>query len=407
MLNAIWGTMIITGIIVTFIRLLLGDTEAVGGLMADLFKSATVAVEVIMGLIGMMCLWLGIANIMEKSGLTQKLAKLLEPLFLVLMPEIPKGHPAISSITLNLSANMLGLDNAATPLGIRAMRDLETLNPNPGTATNSEIMFLVINTSAVTIFPVSIILYRTKFGAAFPTDVFLPILLATTCSTIVGFLSVAIFQKINIFKLPVLLFFTALIGLIFGVVMWSSYAGASLINQSKLLSDSMILFFILAVLLFAIKRSVKIYDEFIAGAKDGFKVCVDILPYLVGMLFAVAVFKGSGVLVYILDGLRYIVNFMGFDNRFVEALPVSLMSSLSGSGARAMMLEVFNSSGVDSFAGHLASVMQGSTETTFYVLAVYFGAVGITKIRHAAICGLIADFAAMIASIGIAYLFFG
>src|SRR5574344_1648969 len=276
---------------------------------------------------------------------------------------------------------MLGLDNAATPLGIRAMKDLETINPNKGVASNSEIMFLVLNTSAVTIFPVSIILYRTKFGSVAPTDVFLPILLATTCSTIAGFVAVAFCQRLNLFKLPILLVFSAIVGAIIGISVWSTYAGASLISQATIVSDSMILLLMLFVLLFAMKHKIKIFDEFINGAKEGFKVCLDILPYLVALL--------------------------GINSKFVEALPVSALSPLSGSGARAMMLEVFNSSGVDSFAGHLASIMQGSTETTFYVIAVYFGAVGITRVRHAIGCGLMADFASMVASIFIAYLFFG
>src|SRR5574344_15086 len=381
MLNIIWTIMVVVGIAVTLLRLILGDAQAPSELMEGMFKSTTIAVEVVIGLAGMMCLWLGIANIMDKSGLTKILAKSLEPLFRVIMPEIPKGHPSIASITLNLAANMLGLDNAATPLGIRAMKDLETINPNKGVASNSEIMFLVLNTSAVTIFPVSIILYRTKFGSVAPTDVFLPILLATTCSTIAGFVAVAFCQRLNLFKLPILLVFSAIVGAIIGISVWSTYAGASLISQATIVSDSMILLLMLFVLLFAMKHKIKIFDEFINGAKEGFKVCLDILPYLVELL--------------------------GINSKFVEALPVSALSPLSGSGARAMMLEVFNSSGVDSFAGHLASIMQGSTETTFYVIAVYFGAVGITRVRHAIGCGLMADFASMVASIFIAYLFFG
>lgn len=407
MLNIIWTIMVVVGIAVTLLRLILGDAQAPSELMEGMFKSTTIAVEVVIGLAGMMCLWLGIANIMDKSGLTKILAKSLEPLFRVIMPEIPKGHPSIASITLNLAANMLGLDNAATPLGIRAMKDLETINPNKGVASNSEIMFLVLNTSAVTIFPVSIILYRTKFGSVAPTDVFLPILLATTCSTIAGFVAVAFCQRLNLFKLPILLVFSAIVGAIIGISVWSTYAGASLISQATIVSDSMILLLMLFVLLFAMKHKIKIFDEFINGAKEGFKVCLDILPYLVAMLFAVAIFKGSGVLSFILDGIRYLVELLGINSKFVEALPVSALSPLSGSGARAMMLEVFHSSGVDSFAGHLASIMQGSTETTFYVIAVYFGAVGITRVRHAIGCGLMADFASMVASIFIAYLFFG
>ncbi len=407
MLNYLWGGMILIGIVTVLVRMIIADASIVNVVMTDLFASASLAVEVCIGLAGMMCLWLGIAKIMDKSGLTQILAKWLTPLFQVIMPEIPKGHPAMSSITLNLAANMLGLDNAATPLGIRAMRDLETLNPQKGVATNAEIMFLVLNTSAVTIVPISIILYRTKFGAVNPTDVFLPLLLATSCSTIAGFLAVAFMQRLNLLKLPLLLAFALLVAVICSIAVWSYCAASALVQQATIASNVLILLLIGGVIAFAMIKKLKVFDDFILGAKEGFTVCVEIMPYLVGMLFAIAVFKASGVLTFLLNGIQYIVDLCNLDHRFVDALPVSFMHPLSGSGARAMMLEVFNSAGVDSFVGHLAAIMQGSTETTFYVLAVYFGAVGITKVRHAVGCGLVADFTAMIAAIFMAYLFFG
>ncbi len=408
MLNIIWGVLIIAGIAAVFVKsAVLMDSTVISEAVKSLFHSASVSMDIVIGLAGMMCFWLGLSRVMEKSGITSVLARLITPLFRVIMPGVPAGHPAIGSMTMNLAANMLGLDNAATPLGIRAMKDLETLNTNKGTATDSEIMFLVINTSAVTIFPVSVFLYRSKFGSAAPTDVFLPILLATICSTIAGFLAVAFCQKISLLKAPLLAFFAALIGLAGGVALWASFAGASLAAQATAVSDGLLLFFIGFVLVYGLTRKVKIYDEFVAGAKEGFKTTIDILPYLVAMLAAVAVFRAGGLLEAFTGLVKSAAAFLGFDTAFADALPVSLVKPLSGSGARAMMLDVFESSGVDSFAGHVASVMQGSTETTFYVLAVYFGAVGITRVRHAVWCGLFADFTSMIASIVISYVFFG
>ncbi len=407
MLNWVWGGMIITGIFAGFISLLTGGTDAFSAMMTELLKSATLATDVVIGLMGMMCFWLGISKVMDLAGVTEKMARFLTPLFRVLMPEIPKGHPALGSITLNMAANMLGLDNAATPLGIRAMKELESLNPKPGTATNSQIMFLVINTSAVTIFPISIFLYRTKFGSASPMDVFLPTLISTSCSTIAGLIGVALVQKINLFKLPVMIFFTLMLGLIFGVVMWSAYAGADLVRQTTIVSNGFIMTFIAFVLIYGFIKHVKVYEEFINGAKEGFQVCIQILPYMVAMLSAVAIFRAGGVLTFILDGIRSIVEYVGIDSAFVDALPVSFMHPFSGGASRALMLDMFSRFGVDSFQGHLASVMQGSTETTFYVLAVYFGAVGVCKVRHAIACGLFADFAAMVASVCVGYFFFG
>ena len=408
MMNQIWAGMIILGILGGIVTCF-GDPSgnALSGMMQDFLKSAETATEIVIGLMGMMCFWLGISRIMDSAGLTEKLAALLTPLFRVIMPEIPKGHPATGSIAMNMAANMLGLDNAATPLGLRAMKELETLNKTPGTATNAEIMFLVINTSSVTIFPVSVFLYRSKFGAADPVDVFLPILIATSCSTLAGFLAAALFQKINILKLPVLLALGGLLGLVAGVFVWSLYAGASLASQASYAANGCVLLFIGGLLAYGLLKRVPVYEEFIKGAKEGFRVCIDILPYLVAMLTAIAFLRAGGVLPLLLSGIKKLFEGLGTGTDFVDALPVAFMHPFSGSGARALMLDTFNTFGVDSLTGHIAAVMQGSTETTFYVLAVYFGSVGITRVRHAVTCGLIADFTAMVAAIVAGMLFFG
>ena len=408
MMNQIWASMIILGILGGVITCF-GDPagNALSGMMQDFLKSAETATEICIGLMGMMCFWLGISRIMDSAGLTEKLAALLTPLFRVIMPEIPQGHPATGSIAMNMAANMLGLDNAATPLGLRAMKELETLNKTPGTATNAEIMFLVINTSSVTIFPVSVFLYRSKFGAADPVDVFLPILIATSCSTLAGFLAAALFQKINILKLPVLLALGGLLGLVAGVFVWSLYAGAALASQASYAANGAVLFFIGGLLAYGLLKKVPVYEEFIKGAKEGFRVCIDILPYLVAMLTAIAFLRAGGVLPLLLSGIKKLFAGLGTGTDFVDALPVAFMHPFSGSGARALMLDTFNTFGVDSLTGHIAAVMQGSTETTFYVLAVYFGSVGIIRVRHAVTCGLIADFTAMVAAIIAGMVFFG
>lgn len=407
MLNFIWGIMIVLGIAVALVRIMLPGGPEVAELTDAFFKSASLSVEIIIGLMGMMCLWMGVSSIIEQSGLANKLAKLLTPLFRVIMPEIPAGHKAVSDITMNLSANMLGLDNAATPLGLKAMRSLEELNPHPGTATNSEIMFLVINTSAVTIFPISIILYRTKFGAACPTDIFLPILITTTISTLASFLAVAFCQKINLLKLPLFVAFGLLFAVAAGISVWAVYAGDTLASQATGFSNVLIMAFVAAVVLWGMIKKVPVFAAFISGAKEGIKVSFDILPYLVAMLSAIAVFKASGIMGLLISAIKSVCAFLGLRGDFAEAVPVGLMNPLSGSGGRALMLDVFETYGPDSLAGHIASMMQGSTETTFYVIAVYFGAVGITKVRHAIGCGLFADFAAMMAAIFVGLMFFG
>lgn len=399
--------MILSAVLCAFIRCAFGSDFSLGTSLDSLFKSAGTSTEIVIGLSGMMCFWLGLSRIMERSGFTSILANFLSPLFRVIMPSVPKGHPALGSISMNLSANMLGLDNAATPLGIQAMKDLESINPNKGTASDSQIMFLVLNTSSVTIFPIAVFLYRSKYGAASPTEVFLPILLSTLCSTIAGFSFVAVAQKLKIFQAPLILAGSILLGLIAAIGLWASYAGADLVSQSTGLSNGAVLLVIGLIIAFGLCKKRPIFEDFTDGAKEGFKICIDILPYLVAMLGAVALMRASGLLDLLLDAIRWLMALFTEKTEFVDALPVSMMHPFSGGGARAMMLDVFETFGVDSFQGKIASVMQGSTETTFYVLAVYFGSVGIKKFRYAVWAGLFADFASMIASILIGYMFFG
>lgn len=373
-----------------------------------IFDMSKVTVEIAIGLIGILSFWLGMMKIAEQAGIVDKLAHFLSPLFEKLMPEVPKGHPAIGSMTMNLSANFLGLDNAATPLGLKAMQDLQTLNPKKDTATNAQILFLVLNTSSVTLFPIAVFVYRAQQGAANPTDVFIPILLATFASTLVGLMTVAMIQKIQLFNRIVLLYLSAAMAMVMSLVVYfASLSAEALSQQSSLFGNLLILVTLLFFIVFAHRRKVVVYDAFIEGAKQGFETSIKLIPYLLAMLVAIGVFRASGALDLIVDTLRYLVVLIGGDTRFVDAMPTAIIKPLSGSGARAMMIDTMNAHGADSFAGRLASIMQGSTETTFYVLAVYFGSVGIKHARHAVTCGLAADVAGMTAAIGICYWFFG
>ncbi|MCB1674670.1 MAG: spore maturation protein [Halioglobus sp.] len=385
-----------------------GDYAVFQRMVAALFDMAALSVELAIGLIGLMALWLGVVKVGEASGLIDKLARALSPLFTRLMPEVPAGHPAISSMTLNLSANILGLDNAATPLGIKAMQDLQGLNPHPDVASNAQILFLVLNTSAVTLFPVTVLLYRAQLGAPDPAAVFIPILIATSCSTLAGLLVTAWVQRIRLWDTVVLCFLLGGLALLLALVAWFATLGAQeLQRQSSLLSNLLIIGLVLLFLLSAHRRGVNVYDRFIEGAREGFATAVGIIPYLLAMLVAIGVFRASGALDLLLGAVRALVALGGWDARWVDALPTALMKPLSGSGARAMMIDTMNSFGVDSFQGRLAATLQGSTETTFYVLAVYFGAVGIRHARHALACGLAADAAGMTAAIVVAYWFYG
>lgn len=409
MLHRIWlGFFLLAFLSALYQWLGAGDAAVFQRMVQALFEMATLTVELAIGLIGLMALWLGIVALGEASGLIRRLGLLLSPLFTRLMPEVPKGHPAISSMTLNLSANVLGLDNAATPLGIRAMQDLQTLNPTPDRASNAQILFLVLNTSSVTLFPVTILLYRAQLGAEDPAAVFIPILIATACSTLAGLLVTAWVQRLRLTDAVVLLWLAAGIALLLALVGWfASLSAAQLERQSSLLSNAAILCLVLAFLLAAHRRGVNVYETFVDGAKGGFKVAIELIPYLLAMLVAIGVFRASGALDVLLDAVRGLLAGLGADLRWIDAMPTALMKPLSGSGARAMMIETINAHGVDSFQGRLAATMQGSTETTFYVLAVYFGAVGIRRARHAIPCGLAADFAGISAAIALSYWFYG
>ncbi len=409
MLNIIWIAFFLIAFVVALFKLLvLGDQLIFTQLMQAMFELAKTAFEIALGLTGVLALWLGIMKIGERSGFIQLLTYALTPLFQRLMPDVPKNHPAIGAMVMNISANALGLDNAATPLGIKAMKELQKLNPFKDTASNAQILFLVINTSAVTLFPVTIFTYRAQMGAANPTDVFIPILIATYISTLVGLLSVAWVQKINLLDRIVLAYLGGFTAIVFSLLLYfSNLPQQEMVNQSSLISNVILFSLVIVFITAAWIKKVNAYDAFIEGAKEGFETAVTIIPYLVAMLVAIGVFRASGAMEMLTEGLRHLVLSLGLDDRFIEALPTALMNPLSGSGARAMMIDTMQTYGADSFAGRLSSIVQGSTETTFYVLAVYFGSVGIKHIRHAIGCGLAADFAGILAAITVAYWFFG
>lgn len=409
MLNLIWQFFFLSAFATASFKCwVLGDQLVFSAIMTAMFSLAKTAFEISLGLSGVMALWLGIMKIGEHSGFITLLTKALNPLFSRLMPEIPKDHPALGAMVMNIAANMLGLDNAATPMGIKAMQEMQTLNPTPNQASNPQILFLVINTSSVTLFPVSIFAYRAQLGAANPTDVFIPILIATYISTLTGLLAVAMVQKINLLDKVVLAYLggiTALVGVL--LAYFSGLEQSEMLRQSALISHITLFSLVIAFISAAAYQGLNAYELFIEGAKQGFQTSIAIIPYLVAMLVAFGVFRASGALELITDGLRLLVNYLHIDNRFIDGLPTALMKPFSGSGARAMMIDTMQSQGADSFAGRLASVVQGSTETTFYVLAVYFGAVGISNIRHAATCGIIADIGGICAAILVTYWFFG
>lgn len=409
MLNGIWLSFFLAAFAAALWQWLgMGDAEVFGRLVASLFDMARLSVEIILVLVGTMTLWLGFLAIAEKAGLIRVLARVLDPLFRRLMPEVPSGHPALGHISMNFAANILGLDNAATPIGIKAMHSLQSLNPSPNTASNAQILFLVLNSSSLTLLPVTIFMYRAQQGAAEPTAVFLPILLATTASSLVGLLSVALMQRLKLWH-PVVLAYLLGGGLALGLLL-TTLAGMSaqaLAATSSLVGNLTLFGIVIAFLAIGALRRVNVYDTFIEGAKEGFSFTISLLPYLVAMLVAVGALRASGVLDGALDGVRWMVEGLGWDTRFIDALPTAFIKPLSGSGARAMMIETMDNFGVDSFPALLAATFQGSTETTFYVIAVYFGAVGITRIRHGLGCALLADFAGMLTAIAVCYWFFG
>jgi spore maturation protein SpmA len=408
MLNAIWVGFFLTAFAAACWQYLIGgQADIFAALMKAGFDNARTAFEIALGLTGVMCLWLGIMKIGERAGFLDWLARLLGPLFARLFPDVPRGHPALGSITMNMAANMMGLDNAATPMGLKAMRELQELNPDKDTASNAQILFLVLNASSVTLLPVTIFTYRAQMGAADPTDVFIPILMATYCSTLAGFAFIAAVQRIRL-DAVLIGWVAALTLLVGGLAAWfMSLPAAEMTARSSLLSNFLLLAVIAVFLLGALVKKVNAYEAFIEGAKDGFGIAVTIIPYLVAMLVAIGLLRASGALAVFMDAVRAGVAGLGWDVAWVDALPTMLMKPLSGSGARAMMIETMQTHGADSFAGRLASIVQGSTETTFYVLAVYFGAVGIRRVRHAVAGGLVADAAGFLAAVGAGYLFFG
>lgn len=407
-LNYIWIALFAIGVLVGLFKLVfMGDVEALPAMMDSTFEMSNMAFEMTIGLTGTLTLWMGILKIGEDSGLVERLARFLSPVLTKLFPEIPKGHPALGSIFMNFSANMLGLDNAATPVGLKAMQELQSLNPNKDTASNSMIMFLVLNTSGLTIIPVSIMAYRAKGGAADPTDVFIPLLLATLCSTLVGLVVTSIYQKINLFNKAILIvvgFIAALVAALFTAI--HGMDTKQMQHFCRILTSIIMLGAIMLFIYSGWRRKLNVYNSFIEGAKGGFRVAVSLIPYCVAILAAVGVFRASGALQLFQDAIKYGVSAMGLGSDWVSALPVALMKPLSGPGARGMMLECFSSYGVDSFVGHLASVLQGSTDTTFYILAVYFGSVGIKKYRYSVTCGILADLAGMVGAVLVSYFFF-
>ena len=408
-LNYIWiAFFLIAFFIATFRLVFLGDTGVFPEIINSTFSSSKTAFEISLGLTGVLSLWLGIMKIGEKGGVIDLFARVLSPIFTKLFPDIPKGHPVTGSIFMNLAANMLGLDNAATPLGLKAMEGLQELNPKKDTASNPMIMFLVLNTSGLTLIPISIMVYRAQMGAAQPTDVFVPILLATFFSTLAGIITVSIYQRINLLNRTILLFLGGMSLVVAGIIYAFTQLSRKEIDTYSTTGANVFLFLIIIGFIVAgLRKKVNVYDAFVEGAKEGFSTAVRIIPYLVAILVAIGVFRASGAMDYLIGGIESLVKLCGINSDFVGGLPTAIMKPLSGSGARGLMVDAMTTYGADSFVGRLACIFQGSTDTTFYILAVYFGSVGIAKTRHAVPCGLIADAAGIIAAIFICYLFFG
>ena len=408
-LNYIWIAFFFIAFAIAAFRLLVyGDVEVFPAIMDSTFASAKTAFEISLGLTGVLSLWLGVMKIGERGGLVALLARGLSPVFTRLFPEIPKGHPVVGQLFMNLAANMLGLDNAATPLGLKAMAGLQELNPKKDTASNAMIMFLVLNTSGLTIIPVSILVYRAQMGAAQPTDVFVPILLATFFSTLAGIVATSLYQRINLLN-RVLLLTLGGVSLAVAGIMWgfSRLPREEMATVASTVANVLLFTLVVGFIWTGVRKKVNVYDAFIEGAKDGFQTAVRIIPYLVAILVGVGVFRASGAMDALVDGIAWLVSLTGSDAEWVGALPTALMKPLSGSGARGMMVDAMATYGADSFVGRLSCIFQGATDTTFYILAVYFGSVGVRYTRHAVACGLLADLAGVVAAIGICYFFFG
>lgn len=407
-LNYIWIAFFVIAFVVALVRLVfLGDLEVFPAIINSTFDSSKTAFDISLGLTGILSLWLGIMKIGEQGGVINLFSRILGPLFSKLFPDIPKGHPVTGSIFMNLAANMLGLDNAATPLGLKAMEGLQELNPRKDTASNPMIMFLVLNTSSLTLIPISIMVYRAQLGAAQPTDVFVPILLATFFSTLAGIITVSLYQRINLLNRTILLFLGGTSLLIGGIIYFFTTLGRAQIDAYSTTFANVFLFvIIIGFILAGVRKKINVYNAFVDGAKEGFQTAVRIIPYLVAILVSIGVFRASGSMDFLIQGISSLIDWCGIDNQFVGALPTALMKPLSGSGARGLMVDAMSTYGADSFVGRLACIFQGSTDTTFYILAVYFGSVGITKTRHAVPCGLLSDLAGILAAIFICYLFF-
>lgn len=408
-LNYIWIGFFLIAFVIAVIKLVfLGDVEVFPQIMDSTFSSAKTAFEISLGLTGVLSLWLGIMKIGERGGLIGALARWLSPVFTRLFPDIPKNHPVVGNIFMNIAANMLGLDNAATPLGLKAMKELQAINPKKDTASNPMIMFLVLNTSGLTIIPVSILVYRAQLGAAQPTDVFIPILLATFASTLAGIVVTSLYQRINLFNRVLLLTLGGMCVVVAAIIWGFAQLDKETMNIVASTVANVLLFcIIIGFIVAGLRRKVNVYDAFIEGAKDGFQTAVRIIPYLVAVLVAIGVFRASGAMDWLIEGITRLVHATGADAQWVGALPTALMKPLSGSGARGMMVDAMTTYGADSFVGRLSCIFQGSTDTTFYILAVYFGSVGVRYTRHAVVCGLLADLAGIIAAIAVAYFFFG
>lgn len=407
-LNYIWIAFFVIAFIIALVRLvIMGDFDVFPAMMNSTFESSKTAFEISLGLTGVLSLWLGIMKIGEKGGMVNALARLLSPVFCKLFPDIPKGHPVTGSIFMNIAANMLGLDNAATPLGLKAMKQLQQLNTKKDTATNPMIMFLVLNTSGLTLIPVSIMVYRAQLGAAQPTDIFIPILLATFFSTISGIIITSLYQRINLLNKVMILTVGGMCAVVAAIIWGFGQLDKDQMNiVSTTVANILLMTIIVGFILAGVRKKVNVYDAFIEGAKEGFQTAVRIIPYLVAILVGIGVFRASGAMDMMINGIKWCVEACGGNTDFVGALPTALMKPLSGSGARGMMVDAMTTYGADSFVGRLSCIFQGSTDTTFYILAVYFGSVGIRYTRHAVACGLLADLAGVIAAITICYMFF-
>lgn len=407
-LNYIWIAFFLIAFVIAVVKLVIwGDFTVFPAMMDSTFASSKTAFEISLGLTGVLSLWLGVMKVGERGGMVDVLARLLSPVFTRLFPDIPKGHPVTGSIFMNIAANMLGLDNAATPLGLKAMEQLQELNTKKDTASNPMIMFLVLNTSGLTLIPVSIMVYRAQLGAAQPTDIFVPILLATFFSTISGIVVTSLYQRINLINRTMLITLGGLSAIVAAIIWGFSQMDKDQMNiVSTTVANILLMSIIVGFILAGMRKHINVYDAFIEGAKDGFQTAIRIIPYLVAILVGIGVFRASGAMDLLIDGIRWTVETCGGNSDFVGALPTALMKPLSGSGARGMMVDAMTTYGADSFVGRLSCIFQGSTDTTFYVLAVYFGSVGIRYTRHAVACGLLADLAGVIAAIAIAYLFF-